>query len=129
MFPGILAESRKFRISEVWRTCVENCNAETSLKVFGTGKSPLGNLPGILSYHRRSIGEDEVSGRKGFAHHVNEVAVAVAELNAGFGSEGRIFVRPSGTEPLVRVMIEGNDKEQIQAEAKKLANLVEQVML
>ena len=38
----------------------------------------------------------------------------------------KLSIRPSGTEPLVRVMIEGNDQELIEAEAKKLAALIEE---
>ena len=38
-------------------------------------------------------------------------------------------MRPSGTEPLVRVMIEGKDQNKIEEEAKKLAKLIEEVML
>lgn len=39
------------------------------------------------------------------------------------------MIRPSGTEPKVRVMIEGKDKKQIDAEAKKLAELIQNIML
>ena len=42
--------------------------------------------------------------------------------------EGRVLIRPSGTEPLVRVMIEGKDQEQISREAQKLANLIQDIM-
>jgi phosphoglucosamine mutase len=40
--------------------------------------------------------------------------------------QGRVMIRPSGTEPLVRVMIEGNDKQEIEADAKALAALIEE---
>ena len=39
-----------------------------------------------------------------------------------------MLIRPSGTEPLVRVIIEGKDQEQIETEARKLANLIQDVM-
>ena len=40
-----------------------------------------------------------------------------------------VLIRPSGTEPLVRVMIEGKDQKQIEEEAKKLAELIMNTML
>ena len=39
--------------------------------------------------------------------------------------QGRVLIRTSGTEPLVRVMIEGKDKAAIGAEAVKIARLIE----
>ena len=39
-----------------------------------------------------------------------------------------MLIRPSGTEPLVRVMIEGKNKELIQAEAERLASLIQDIM-
>ena len=58
-----------------------------------------------------------------------EIAAAIAELEDRFAGEGRVLIRPSGTEPLVRVMIEGKDKQEIQQEAEKLAKLIQNVML
>lgn len=58
-----------------------------------------------------------------------EIAEAIEKLNKKFAGEGRVLIRPSGTEPKVRVMIEGKDKKQIDAEAKKLAELIQNIML
>lgn len=58
-----------------------------------------------------------------------EIADAIAVLEDRFAGEGRVLIRPSGTEPLVRVMIEGKDKREIQLEAEKLAKLIQNVML
>ena len=56
-------------------------------------------------------------------------AQAIEELEAKFAGEGRVLIRPSGTEPLVRVMIEGKDQKVIEEEARKLADLIMKVML
>ena len=53
---------------------------------------------------------------------------AIRKLEEQFAGEGRVLIRPSGTEPLVRVMIEGKDRQVIQREAEKLANLIQDVM-
>ena len=59
----------------------------------------------------------------------HEIADAVAKLEQKFNGEGRVLIRPSGTEPLVRVMIEGKDQKVIDEEAKKLAELITKIML
>lgn len=58
-----------------------------------------------------------------------EIADAIAEVEKKFHGEGRVLIRPSGTEPLVRVMIEGKDQKVIEEEAKKLADLITKIML
>ena len=58
-----------------------------------------------------------------------EIAKAIEELNAKFAGDGRVLIRPSGTEPKVRVMIEGKDQNMIEEEARKLADLIQNIML
>jgi phosphoglucosamine mutase len=58
-----------------------------------------------------------------------EIAEAIEALNQKFAGEGRVLIRPSGTEPLVRVMIEGKDQKMIEEEAKRLAELIQNIML
>ena len=59
----------------------------------------------------------------------SEIADAIKELEDKFAGEGRVLIRPSGTEPLVRVMIEGKDQAVIDEEARKLADLIMKVMI
>lgn len=54
-----------------------------------------------------------------------EVSTAVHSLEKKFEGDGRVLIRPSGTEPLVRVMIEGTDIEQMQRDAEELAAIIE----
>ncbi|WBY63637.1 MAG: Phosphoglucosamine mutase [Thermocaproicibacter melissae] len=53
-----------------------------------------------------------------------EVKRAVEEVKTKLGTSGRIIVRPSGTEPLLRVMVEGEDEGYIQALADSVANVI-----
>ena len=51
---------------------------------------------------------------------------AIDDAQAELGSTGRIVVRPSGTEPLIRVMAEGEDASLIDVIAKRVANIIEE---
>jgi phosphoglucosamine mutase len=57
---------------------------------------------------------------------VDTIAPEIAAVEAELGATGRVLVRPSGTEPLVRVMVEAADADQAEAAAARLAHAVEQ---
>ncbi|MGK5732847.1 phosphoglucosamine mutase [Streptomyces sp. URMC 124] len=57
-----------------------------------------------------------------------ELAAAVADAEQQLGSTGRVLLRPSGTEPLVRVMVEAADIEQARAVAQRLADVVKSAL-
>lgn len=50
----------------------------------------------------------------------------IDEIERYFHGNGRVLIRPSGTEPLVRVMIEGKNQEELNQYAKELADLIEE---
>lgn len=54
-----------------------------------------------------------------------EVAAAVASAEEALGEDGRVLLRPSGTEPVVRVMVEAVDPAAAQAHAEAIAAVVE----
>ena len=55
-----------------------------------------------------------------------EIKAAIEKLTEEFSGNGRVLIRPSGTEPLVRVMIEGENQEVITKKARELADLIEE---
>ncbi|EST31356.1 phosphoglucosamine mutase [Streptomyces roseochromogenus] len=57
-----------------------------------------------------------------------DVAAAVAEAERELGETGRVLLRPSGTEPLVRVMVEAADIEQARSVAGRLADAVKSAL-
>ena len=50
----------------------------------------------------------------------------IANAKEVLGKGGRIVVRPSGTEPLIRVMVEGENEEQIKSIANNVANIIKE---
>ena len=54
-----------------------------------------------------------------------DIKKAIEDVEKEFAGNGRVVIRPSGTEPLVRVMIEGEDQEYITKRAKEIAELIE----
>lgn len=93
-----------------------------------TGRS-LSELASICEMMPQALVNAPVSNDKK-EHYMEfpEVAEACRALEQEFAGEGRVLIRPSGTEPLVRVMIEGRDGEVIRARAQALADLIERVM-
>ncbi|MEW1546608.1 phosphoglucosamine mutase [Streptomyces tsukubensis] len=65
---------------------------------------------------------------KSRVHTSGELASAVAEAERELGSTGRVLLRPSGTEPLVRVMVEAADIEQARSVAERLADAVKSAL-
>ena len=94
-----------------------------------TGES-LSDLATIMEVLPQALVNAKVPNHKkeNFADY-SEIAEAIEEVEKKFAGEGRVLIRPSGTEPLVRVMIEGKDQQLIEEEAKKLAELITKIML
>ena len=53
------------------------------------------------------------------------IQAEIAALHTKYEGRGRVLIRPSGTEPLIRVMIEGEDMAEITDDAKRLAQMME----
>ena len=99
------------------------------LQVLAETKKPLSELAAIMEVLPQALVNAKVPNDKKSSYMENpQIADAIDALTKKFAGEGRVLIRPSGTEPLVRVMIEGKDQKQIQEEAEKLAALIEKVM-
>jgi phosphoglucosamine mutase len=94
-----------------------------------TGK-PLSELSKIMTVLPQALVNAKVPNHKKDSYmDYPEIADAIAALEEKFKGEGRVLIRPSGTEPKVRVMIEGKDQAQITEDAKALAELIQNTIL
>jgi phosphoglucosamine mutase len=89
----------------------------------GKKASELGAL--VQKYPQVLVNAKVESDKKYDYEKNEEIKKAIELLEKEFSGNGRVLIRPSGTEPLVRVMIEGTDKKIIEEKAKKIANLIE----
>lgn len=100
------------------------------LQVVVETKKPLSELAGIMEVMPQALVNAKVPNHKKENYmDYPEIADAIEALNKKFDGAGRVLIRPSGTEPLVRVMIEGKDQKMIEEEAKRLAELIQNSML
>ena len=83
-------------------------------------------LGGLVQKYPQVLINAKVSSDKKYDYEKNpEIKAAIEKLEKEFSGNGRVLIRPSGTEPLVRVMIEGEDRFVIESEARKLCDLIE----
>lgn len=100
------------------------------LEVMVETKKPLSELARIMTVLPQALVNAKVPTHKKDSYmEYPEVSDAIAKLEAKFAGEGRVLIRPSGTEPLVRVMIEGRNQEEIDKAAHELAELITKVVI
>lgn len=89
----------------------------------------LSELKKIVNILPQVLVNAKVDNKKKYDYLKNEdIKNAIAKLEKKFDGEGRVLIRPSGTEPLVRVMIEGKDQDILEKDAKELAQFIEKVL-
>ena len=83
-------------------------------------------LSSIVKLYPQILVNAKVDSNKKYDYKEDEeIKEAIEKLEKEFAGNGRVLIRPSGTEPLVRVMIEGEDQEYITKKAKEIAGLIE----
>lgn len=94
-----------------------------------TGKS-LSELASVMTVYPQTMINVRVSkmGKARF-HDDPDIKEAIREAEAQLGKNGRVLVRVSGTEPLVRVMLEGKDHAQIETLANEIAQVVREKLI
>ena len=83
-------------------------------------------LASIIKLYPQVLINAKVNADKKYDYEKDEdIKTAIMDLEKEFAGNGRVLIRPSGTEPLVRVMIEGENQEYITKRAKEIADLIE----
>lgn len=99
------------------------------LQVLVDTKKPLSELASIMEVLPQALVNAKVSNANKHKYmEYSAISNAIEDIEKKYSDEGRVLIRPSGTEPLVRVMIEGKDIEEITRDATRLAELISEVM-
>jgi phosphoglucosamine mutase len=93
------------------------------LAIMKKRKKPLSELARIMESYPQTLQNVRMS-RKIPVDTIPHFPETLARLEAKLGKSGRILVRPSGTEPVIRVMVEGQDQEEITTIADELCEVI-----
>jgi len=97
------------------------------MKIVHRTGEPLSRLRSVMKkYPQVLLGVKASAQRKAALGSSEAVNGAIARHSEALGDRGRILVRVSGTEPLIRVMVEGEDRAEIEAVAQAIAQEIEE---
>ena len=97
------------------------------IKILLEKSIPLSKLCDIIQIYPQVLINAKINNLNKDRYNENiDIQNKISELEKEFSSDGRVVIRPSGTEPLIRVMIEGEDKAYIAKKARELAILIEE---
>ena len=84
-------------------------------------------LASMIKLYPQVLINAKVNADKKYDYEKDEdIKKAIVDLEKEFAGNGRVLIRPSGTEPLVRVMIEGEDQAYLTKRAQEIVNLIEE---
>jgi phosphoglucosamine mutase len=94
------------------------------LDVMARSGKPLSELAGVMEVYPQTLVNVAVAGSAATVAGAEVVKRAVTEAENRLGGEGRILLRPSGTEPVVRVMVEHEDETVCREVCEEVAAVV-----
>ncbi len=99
------------------------------LRVMKESGKKLSELAAMMTVYPQVLKNAKVSNQKKYRFNENEtISSRIKEIEEQFLGKGRVLIRPSGTEPLVRVMIEGENQAELEKVAIELVQLIEAQM-
>lgn len=97
------------------------------LEVMKVTDKKLSSLASVMNVLPQVLVSAKVSNKKKYDFDKNKkITSLMKEIEKKYADAGRVLIRPSGTEPVVRVMIEGNNKAEMQRDADRLAKVIEE---
>lgn len=100
------------------------------LSLMSRSKKSLSELTSVMKRAPQELINLKVSAEGKLRFYTDpDIKAAIKAADAELGETGRLVVRPSGTEPLIRVMTEGSDKELIARIAKSVADTIMKVLV
>ena len=97
-------------------------------EVCKTGKSLRELRDGLSKYPQDLINVDLGNAVAADVMAMKEMSEAVRQAQSELAETGRVLLRPSGTEPLIRVMVEGQDASQVTRIANQIADVVKELV-
>ena len=94
------------------------------MKVLREEGKPLSNLASVMEKYPQIILNYEVKDKERFFKNVC-IKKFIKEIEEELDGKGRIFVRASGTEPLIRILLEGEDKNKLEKISQDLKEVIE----
>jgi phosphoglucosamine mutase len=86
---------------------------------------PLSQLKRLMRKYPQVLKNFRVQDKAGLSGNAR-IAAAIQDVERELADQGRVLVRPSGTEPLIRVMAEGPDKAQLEAFVDRIGKVIEE---
>lgn len=102
-------------------------SAVKTLCVLADSKMKMSELASVMEVYPQVLVNVKITAAsKGKWKTIPEITDAVSRCEAELGDDGRILVRESGTEPLIRIMIEGKDTDEIRRLADSVADIIKE---
>ena len=96
------------------------------IKILLEANTTASKLTDIITIYPQVLVNAKVDDKKKYDYSEDEeIQKEIEKLENEFSGDGRVLIRTSGTEPLVRVMIEGKDIDLLTKKANELAKLIE----
>lgn len=96
------------------------------LQALAESKHTLAQASAALVMYPQVLSNVKVEHAASWVKH-EAVQAAVADAEKVLNGKGRVLLRPSGTEPLLRVMVEGEDRQLVEQSAQRIADMVRKV--